>query len=1151
MLHLSVADRLAPLATRLAEVLAAPQEDAFAPEWIAVPSEGMRRWLSLELARHLGATSGARDGVAANVVQAFPGSLRAAVLAAGRVEAAGSTGSDGLAAGVSDPWEVDRLAWAILEVLHRSEADPLLAPLVETGSGASRYRRSRRIADLFDRYHVHRPAMIRSWHGGTDVDALGRPLADDPFLRAHRWQPHLWRAVRAHLGVPSPPEQLPGLLGRLAAGGLAVDLPERLAFFGASALPGGSGFVELVSAVAVHRHVHLLLLDPSPPTSRLVAEAVRGEPLLRRARSADPTADLVAHPLLRSWGRVARETAVLLTDARPEGFPAPGSAGPRDRTGGDGAGATLLSRLQAGLRAGEVVAGPDPGVADGSVQFHAAHGPGRQAEVARDALLHALAADPTLREEDLVVLCPALDRFAPFVEAAFGPSAEGSAPPAAGRPPALRYRIADRAAVRSNTMATALDALLELAVGRFDATEVMDLLAQPAVRERHGFTDDDLSRIDDWVGATQVRWGLDPAHRAALGVPVTITTNTWRAALDRILLGAAIGDDEPGFSLADVVPLGVEGDDVALAGRFAELVGYLEDLAVAAGSTRDLVAWVAILERAVGATLAPDPDRAWEADVLHRALADLVDHATGPEGPSAVELSFGDVRRLLRDQLGAAPGRPDFFRGGVTVTSVDPLRAVPHRVVCLLGMDQPAFGAPAVSSDDLAAAAPVVGDRDARAEVRQGLLEAVLSAEDRLIVVREGHDLRTNQQVPPAVVVAELIEAVAATVEPAGRTALLDRLEVVHPRQSFDERCFTVPDTGGSPWSFDPGSLAGAEARRQRTPVAPDFLEQPLAAADPSVIELADLRRFLDHPIRFFVEQRLQLVLPRDEDARPTRLPVALSGLDRWKVGDRLLQTLLDDGDAERWTRLEHQLGTLPPGALGAVKVDEILEVAASLVDEARARGVRSGPTEVLPVDVRLADGTRIVGSVPGRLEGQEPGSAVVGFGSAKAKHRLGAWLDVVALTAHDPDGAWRSVTIHPRKAKRNPTEVTDLVVPGLPDQRAGHARDALEVIVDLYRRGSRQPVPVFSKLSYALHLQEGKPSLWTSSGGFPDRDDPYVALTYGHLDYAELVALPAQVGDPPGTGGRVARYAGHLFGAVDRTSAPRPADPDLGGGAS
>ena len=114
------------------------------------------------------------------------------------------------------------------------------------------------MAELFDRYHLHRPAMVRSWSAGLDIDGAGRRVPD-----AASWQPHLWRLVADEIGEPSPPERWPGLLEGVADGDLPLDLLRRgFLFFGFTLLPGG-GFLDLARAVAQHRDVHLFLLEPS------------------------------------------------------------------------------------------------------------------------------------------------------------------------------------------------------------------------------------------------------------------------------------------------------------------------------------------------------------------------------------------------------------------------------------------------------------------------------------------------------------------------------------------------------------------------------------------------------------------------------------------------------------------------------------------------------------------------------------------------------------------------------------------------------------------------------------------------------------------------------------------------------------------------
>ncbi len=194
MLHVVAADRARPLAAYLAGVLAEAPDDPLSPEWVAVPSAGMGRWLALELAHHLGAGAGRSDGVAANIEFRFPGSLRERVLAAGRT------------AGTDDPWQLERLVWCILEVVDARSDDPQLTFLAHPPPGASRFGLARRVADLFDRYHLHRPDMIRAWAAERPVDGTATRLAGHL-----RWQPHLWRLCRQRLGVPSPAERLSDL----------------------------------------------------------------------------------------------------------------------------------------------------------------------------------------------------------------------------------------------------------------------------------------------------------------------------------------------------------------------------------------------------------------------------------------------------------------------------------------------------------------------------------------------------------------------------------------------------------------------------------------------------------------------------------------------------------------------------------------------------------------------------------------------------------------------------------------------------------------------------------------------------------------------------------------------------------------------------
>ena len=1120
-----------PLAVELAEVLAKPLADPMSPEWVAVPTMGMRRWLALELARSLGASGpGTGDGVAANIEFTFPGALRGAVLAAGSNDR------------VPDPWQVDCLVWAVLEVLRSGGDDERLGPLTVLSEGATWFGRARRLADLFDRYAVRRPELVLNWGAGHDVDGKGDPLA------AHDcWQPHLWRLVRALIGMSSPPERLPGLLEGLRTGSLALDLPPRIAMFGLTTLPSGPPFIELIEAVATQRDLYLLLLDPSPATTTRVREATLAGPRPPALLRADDRSDTeVRHPLLRSWGRPYRERTVLLASAESRGIPVPLVVDEGEQTVG-GTPGTLLARVQQDLRAGRAPAGDfDLDPQDRSIQVHSCHGQARQVQVLRDEILHLLADDPTLREEDIVVLSPAIDKFAPIVEAGFGTSAEGAVDLHGGATPRLFYRITDRSLRDSYPVLAALDSLLALVAGRFTASEVLEFVLLPAVRKRFDFDDSALETIADWVVGTNVRWGLDGPHRAAWGLPPEFTANSWRAAIDRVLMGVAVSDDDIGLAPGDISPLGVEGDDVAVAGRLADLLARLAAVADDMKRPRTAAAWCDALSEVIEQLFEVGADLQWQLDQIRRIVAEIGDNAVVGDSPATVEISLADVRRILADRTKGASRRPDFFRGGVTVSSLTPLRWLPFRVVCLLGLDEDVTGADASSADgdDLAATAPLVGDRDPRAEVRQALLEAVLAAGDHLVITRTGHNIRTNQAVPIATTLAELRDTITASLLPTSRGTYLEQIETVHPRQPFDDRCFRSGQLNRpGPWSFDAGALAGALAREGRASVRPPFVDGALARTpdEEGVIRLDDLRKFLNHPVKAFLQQRLRLHLTDEDRYQSDDLATTLGSLERWSVADRLLRARLVGRSNDEWERHERALGTLPPGGLGDALIVEIEDAVDGLLALANECGVDLARDDRLPVEVGLADGTRVLGEVEGHCADGSPGSALVTFSKFSPKRHVAGWLDLVALTATDAATSWRSVVVS-RTQDGGALDALEIVGRGdTPADRHDRALDALEIAVDCYRRGMREPIPLFASLSFKLHEGTAEPGDWESRHGRGEGQDEANGLVFGSLDFEELRAIPVRGDDPPGSSpGRASRFADYLWSAIEASSEAR-----------
>ncbi|MFZ0041635.1 MAG: hypothetical protein WAK93_10030, partial [Solirubrobacteraceae bacterium] len=425
---------------------------------------------------------------------------------------------------------------------------------------------------------------------------------------------------------------------------------------------------------------------------------------------------------------------------------------------------------------------------------------------------------------------------------------------------------------------------------------------------------------------------------------------------------------------------------------------------------------------------------------------------------------------LLARRLEGRPTRANFRTGHLTVCTLQPMRSVPHRVVCLLGLDDGAFPRKAArDGDDLMLDDPQLGERDPRSEDRQLLLDALLASREQLIITYSGNDERTNTLRPPAVPVGELLDTVDATVRTPDGEAARERIVVRHPLQPFDPLNFTPGVLGGpEPWSFDAVTLEGARALVGPRSDGRRFLAAPLVPRVARVLELEELVRFVEHPVRAFLRQRLGIILRGGSDEIADGLPVELDGLERWGVGQRLLQARLRGVDGRTAILAEKARGGLPPGMLGMPVVQQLYPIVDAIVAEAQA--LVDGATQPDPVDVRveLSDGRLLTGTVGG-VTGDMVLTTL--FSRVSAKHRLAAWARLVALSATAPGRAFSAATVG-RGSGRDDVRVA--LIPPLgdgpddPDGRQAVALGHLRRLVELYDRGMREPLPIFCKTSAA-----------------------------------------------------------------------------------
>ncbi|WP_395308282.1 exodeoxyribonuclease V subunit gamma [Mycobacterium sp. AMU20-3851] len=1033
-LHLHRAERTDQLADGLGALLAQPLADPFATELVLVPAKGVERWLSQRLSNRL--------GVCANVAFRNPHSLIA--------ELTGTADTD--------PWAADAMVWQLLTVIDESLDEPWCATLANhLGHFAAgeerelrqgrRYAVARRLAGLFASYARQRPQLLVDW------DDLPADLA---------WQRPLWDRLVQRIASPAPHIRHAETLARLRDS--PSDLPERLSLFGHTRLP--STEIELLGALATHHDLHLWLPHPSQPLWQALQDTQHPVP-----RREDTSHRAVGHPLLATLGRDLRELQRGLPAPATDEF-LPAASHPD----------TLLGWLQSDIAADAIrQEGRTHHPADRSVQVHACHGPARQIDVLREVLLGLLADDPTLEPRDILVMCPDIETYAPLITAGFG---LGEVVRNAHPAHRLRVRLADRALVQTNPLLSVAAQLLALAGGRAGASEVLNLAAAAPVRARFGFTDDDMDAVTAWVREANIRWGLDQPHRTPYGVE--FLHNTWRFGVDRVLAGVAMSDDSRAW-LGTTLPLDdVSSNRVELAGRFADFVQKLTDTIHALSGTRPLADWLQALAEGIEA-LAFD-DEEWPAAQAQREFADIAARAD----PSVL-LRLSDIRALLDRHLAGRPTRANFRTGTLTVCTMVPMRSVPHRVVCLVGLDDgvfPRLGA--VDGDDALARDPMTGERDIRSEDRQLLLDAIGATTQTLVITYTGANEYTGQPRPPAVPIAELLDTLTATA--AGVGDLVTR----HPLQPFDvanvQPGALIPD---APFTFDPTVLDTARSMAGQRAPQPVFVSGPLPAPPPADVSLADLIAFFKNPVKGFF-RALDYTLPWDVDGVSDVMPVEIDALAEWTVGDRMLGDIMRGMTPQDAQQAEWRRGTLPPGKLGWRRVVALRDQAAQLAAEALQ--YRRGDGQAFDVDIDLGAGRRLTGTVNSVFTDR---LVTVTYSKLGGQHLLASWIPLLALTAARGQRFSAVCIGRPPRGTAPRTQNLDG-----PNDATGLLRD----LVYMYDEGRRRPLPLPIKTSYAwagARYVGDDPAQAATYRWRNERDDPAIARVWGRdPDLGELVGL-------------------------------------------
>lgn len=896
----SIEQLAAALATELCRTI---PRDPLQAQQVLISTNAMSRWLALALSEHM--------GICAGVDFDFGGrALRRLVL-----ELSGSPSNP-----ADDPWDPARLRWSVAALLQQLPEQELWAPLHQlwnrpghNAAGLDRYRLQilLQICDTLDQYGLYRPQMVRRWLAGDNGDANGVPLP------AHeRWQPALVRALQEQLapqGVAHPSERL--LLAMERAAKLPPQ-PDPLHVFGLSSLP--PVMWELLAQQAGSGSRPVLIYQLSPSLEPWDEQPIRSqnesalEALERRLLHR-------GHPLLASLGRTQRDfhwqleliAAELQEGFRREPLPAPT---PVQEQG-------LLQLLKEDMHRGLRRAAGIPGVEAPltisaeqlNLQVLACHGDRRQVEEAHRAVLALMAADPQLEPRHVLLMTSDVARFTPLVQAVF------ERPKGNADPRHLPVRVTDRTLRQRNPRIDLVFRLLDLVGARLDSEEVLDLLLLPEVAAHLEL--DGLSQ-PQWrslLQAAGIRWGRDGTHRARWGYPAE-GQHSWRWGLDRLLLGLQLEDDFPLGEAAsgqwqDLAACSTTLASAAMVlalndacGRLFEQLQQLERPQSPAEWNRSLAAAVQDLSGSGG-------DDGWQSPELYALLQPL-----RLAGDQQTLLDGAAVVALLEEAEAQEQGRYGHVSGAVTLSALEPMRSIPHKVVVLLGMDEQRLPRRDTRAGfDLMVRQPRRGDRDRRQEDRAILLEALQACTHHWIATYTSIDPRSGEERNPAAPLSDLLRCLESSYRTTGGEPITT---LVH-QQAEPLPPLAVAAGGTAPW--------------------PAELQWTLPAVAPAGLE--ELQRWLRDPHQALLQAH---------DIRPVRRALSdtdpeeadLDGLGRWSLNEQLLALGNVRLAQAQWPEQRQALvmrALLPPGPAAELASSASLQQCRQLLQHSAALEAQAG----------------------------------------------------------------------------------------------------------------------------------------------------------------------------------------------------------------
>jgi len=777
---------------------------------------------------------------------------------------------------------------------------------------------------------------------------------------------------------------------------------------------------------------------------------------------------------------------------------------------------TLLASIQQDilfLRENPAAAFSDPSAGkkihpdDDSIVFQSCHSPMREVEILHDQLLELFnrhSGNKRIAPRDILVMAPDINEYAPLIRAVFDAGSQ--------QEQKLPYSIADQAITVSSRYLEAFRTMFILVSSRFTSVDVINLLKFEPVRRKFLIKEHEIPLLEKWIDHTGICWGIDQNHKMVLNLPGFIE-NTWRAGLDRFLLGYAMKGDHK-ILFENMLPYDhMEGSITELLGRFLDFAEPLFGLQETLRCKHTLSEWAELLLQLKDSFLLSDDTMESESRLLCHTLYEL--RELQPRTSFQAAVSIDVIEEYLFDSLeqrySYMVGGSDFLTGSITFCSMLPMRSIPFKVICLLGMNDGAYPRPGRRrSFDLMAQHPRRGDRSKRHDDRYLFLETILSARKKLSISFTGQSIRDISPKPPSVLVSELMDYIEYGYDLDGRektsASIVEHLTMRHRLQPFHPQYFRTI-AGKRPndlFSYSTENCEAAVSLSSTSSKITPAIQTPLPAIQNihDELELHELISFFTHPVRYFLLKRIGIARVEEIREHNTAEPFNVKGLERYTLENDILAQLIAGSDCRDLYRIKKAAGALPHGEMGKIFFARTLAVVQSFKDKLDQRFFLNGRQHR---EFNLLLHNNII---TGRLENlTRTGMVLYRHTGIKSKDIIRGWIYHLVFN---------SVIQEPKTISEKNTYLagTDKIYWYKP---VSDSRGKLEQLLNLYQRGLTEPLPFFpeSSFAYAKGVYQGKnrqenltraKSKWEGNAfaGRAEKEDPYNMLCLRDINLSE-----------------------------------------------